>query len=398
MQIVVQKFGGSSVATIEKVQHVAKLVAETARSGKAVVVVVSAMGKTTNQLIDAARGLNLSPNPRELDMLLSSGERISISLLAMALQRLGCDAVALTGDQCAIVTDDTHTNARILEVDPHRVVRELSEGRVVVVAGFQGVSRSGEYTTLGRGGSDTTAIAVAAALQAEYCDIYSDVDGIYTADPRVVPAARRMDKLDFSSMLELSRQGARVLNADAVKLARDANISIRARSTFKPEDLGTTVSLEAGTAPGVAAAVAGRQDLVRVCYDGSESTEPHDVLEAVAECDVIGGEADMLNRRIDLLVSSKNIPDSDEFAAHLGERFDESVDISTGLGSVAVVGNSLGDSTEMWLRAHRALEARQIPALTSRSNHGSITYLVDAPVVQSALRVFHETFLETAAA
>jgi aspartate kinase len=230
MNVVVQKFGGSSVADVEKVRKVAERVAAASREGRRVCVVVSAMGKTTDELLALARRISASPARRELDMLLTAGERISMALLAMALEDLGVRAVSFTGSQAGILTDERHASARIVEVRPVRVWEELDRGRVVIVAGFQGVSPRKEVTTLGRGGSDTTAVALAASLGAD-CEIYSDVDGVYTADPRVVTSPRRLDEISYEEMQELARAGAKVLNADAVEFAREKGIAIHARAT-----------------------------------------------------------------------------------------------------------------------------------------------------------------------
>jgi aspartate kinase len=243
--IVVQKYGGSSVADVGRIQRVAARVAATRATGKRVVVVVSAMGDTTDELLALARTVSPDPHRRELDMLLTAGERISMALLGMALHARSVEAVSFTGSQSGIITDGAHTNARILEVRPVRILEELSRGRVVIVAGYQGVSREREVTTLGRGGSDTTAVALAAALSAEVCEICSDVDGVYTADPRIVPGARRLASLSHEEMQELARAGARVLNAQAVEFARDKGITIHALSTFAP-GAGTRVSAQAG--------------------------------------------------------------------------------------------------------------------------------------------------------
>ncbi len=230
MSVVVQKFGGSSVADVEKVRKVAERVAAARRDGRQVCVVVSAMGKTTDELLALAKKVSPTPARRELDMLLTAGERISMALLAMALEDLGVPAVSFTGSQAGILTDDRHASARIVEVRPVRVWEELDRGRVVIVAGFQGVSPRKEVTTLGRGGSDTTAVALAASLGAD-CEIYSDVDGVYTADPRVVASPRRLDEISYEEMQELARAGAKVLNAEAVEFAREKGIAIHARAT-----------------------------------------------------------------------------------------------------------------------------------------------------------------------
>src|SRR5438067_4957741 len=232
--IIVQKYGGSSVADVEKIRRVAERVALSRASGKQVVVVVSAMGDTTDELLGLAKRISANPHRRELDMLLTAGERISMALLGIALHERKVEAVSFTGSQSGIITDGAHSNARILEVRPVRILEELEKGRVVIVAGYQGVSREKEVTTLGRGGSDTTAVALAAALGAEVCEICSDVDGVYTADPRVVPGWMRLAELSHEEMQELALAGARVLNAQAVEFARDRGIVIHARSTFSP--------------------------------------------------------------------------------------------------------------------------------------------------------------------
>lgn len=229
--IVVQKYGGSSVADVTRIGKVAQRIVETARSGKGVVVVVSAMGDTTDELLAQAKSISSSPSRREMDMLLSCGERASMALLSMAVGELGLEAISFTGSQCGIMTNDRHSGARIIEVRPVRVQDELARGRVVIVAGFQGVSYKREITTLGRGGSDTTAVALAAALGAEYCEICSDVDGIYSADPREVKAAALLEAISHDQMIELAAHGARVLHAESVEFARQAGIALYARAT-----------------------------------------------------------------------------------------------------------------------------------------------------------------------
>ena len=270
-RIIVQKYGGSSVADAARLGQVAARVARTAAAGYRVVVVVSAMGKTTDQLLALAREVSPDPPRREVDMLISTGERISMALLAMALARLGVDAISFTGSQSGIITDDRHAGARILEVRPLRIQEALARGEVVIVAGFQGVSARREITTLGRGGSDTTAVALAAALSAEYCEICSDVDGVYSADPRVVPEARRIDGLGYEVMQELAEHGARVLHAQAVEWARRAGIVVHAVATADPPvaagGRGTIISAIAGEGDvrtGGGAAVAGSRRLLRV--------------------------------------------------------------------------------------------------------------------------------------
>jgi len=246
MNRVVQKYGGSSVADIEKIRKVAAKVKARRESGAEVVVVVSAMGDTTDELLQLARKVSHDPPRRELDMLLTCGERISMALLSMALQELQVPAISFTGSQSGIITDESHAQARIVEVRPMRIEEELSRGRVVIVAGYQGVSRAKEVTTLGRGGSDTSAVALAAALGAD-CEIYSDVDGIFSADPRVVPSARKLEELTHEEMQELAAAGAKVLNAQAVEHAREKGIVIHAKSTHTA---GTGTAIRSAVAPG----------------------------------------------------------------------------------------------------------------------------------------------------
>ncbi|MCX6502749.1 MAG: aspartate kinase [Microbacterium sp.] len=241
MALIVQKYGGSSVADAESIKRVAKRIVDTRRAGHDVVVAVSAMGDTTDELLDLAGQVAPIPAPRELDMLLSSGERISMALLAMAIHPMGFEARSFTGSQAGMITDATHGAARIVDVTPVRLREALDEGAIVIVAGFQGFNRdTRDITTLGRGGSDTTAVALAAALEADVCEIYSDVDGVFTADPRVVPRARKLDRISSEEMLELAANGAKVLYIRAVEYARRHGVLIHARSTFSSAE-GTWV-------------------------------------------------------------------------------------------------------------------------------------------------------------
>jgi aspartate kinase len=238
--LIIQKYGGSSVATTERLRHVAGRVTATRRNGVNVVVVVSAPGDMTDDLIARAHEITARPSSRELDVLMSVGEQISIALLAMAIQELGCDAVSLTGSQVRVLTDGVHRKARILDVDRRRVDAELSRGRIVVVAGFQGVTADHEITTLGRGGSDVTAVAMASALGASSCEIYTDVPGVFTADPRIVPEARQLELLSYDEMLEMASSGAVVLQTRSVEYAKFHGVQLHVRSTWS-EAPGTIV-------------------------------------------------------------------------------------------------------------------------------------------------------------
>jgi aspartate kinase len=246
MALVVQKYGGSSVADAEGIRRVAKRIVATKRAGNQVVVVVSAMGDTTDELMDLANGVSPAPPGRELDMLLTSGERISMALLAMAIATLGMEARSFTGSQAGVITDDVHGRARIIDVTPGRISSAITEGAIPIVAGFQGVSQNTkDITTLGRGGSDTTAVALAAALSADVCEIYTDVDGVFTEDPRLVRGARRIPRITYEEMLEMAACGAKVLIPRCVEYARRYNLPIHVRSSFS-EKTGTWVSGHAG--------------------------------------------------------------------------------------------------------------------------------------------------------
>ena len=241
MALVVQKYGGSSVADAERIKRVAERIVATQRAGNEVVVVVSAMGDTTDELIDLANSVSPLPRGRELDMLLTAGERISMSLVAMAIGSLGLDARSFTGSQAGVITTSTHGKARIVDVTPGRIRSALDEGAIVIVAGFQGVSQdTKDITTLGRGGSDTTAVALAAALKADVCEIYTDVDGVFTADPRIVANARKLDRVSYEEMLELAASGAKILHLRSVEYARRYNLPIHVRSSFSMNE-GTIV-------------------------------------------------------------------------------------------------------------------------------------------------------------
>lgn len=238
--LVVQKYGGSSVANPERIRRVARRVVDMHRQGHKIVVVVSAMGDTTDELIRLVKEITSDPPEREMDMLLSTGEQVSIALLAMAIKAIGEDVISLTGPQVGIKTDSIHNKARIVDIDTGRLQRELDSGKIVVVAGFQGVNKANDITTLGRGGSDTTAVALAAATKADICEIFTDVDGVYTTDPRMVPEARKLDTITYDEMLELAHLGAVVLHPRAVECAKIYNIPIHVRSSFN-HNLGTIV-------------------------------------------------------------------------------------------------------------------------------------------------------------
>ncbi len=304
MALVVQKYGGSSVADAASIKRVAKRIAATRRAGNDVVVVVSAMGDTTDELLDLAQQVTPLPPQRELDILLTAGERISMSLLAMAINNLGVRAKSFTGQQAGVITDAVHGKARIVDVVPHRIRETIERGQVAIVAGFQGVTEStNDVTTLGRGGSDTTAVALAAGLDADVCEIYTDVDGIFTADPRIVPAARKIDRITYEEMLEMAASGAKVLALRSVEYGRRYGVPIHVRSSFSAKD-GTFVSKDAYGA--VAAAT----------LDPTAPLSPVAAQELVMEAPIISGVA---HDRSEAKITVVGVPDVPGTAARIFE-------------------------------------------------------------------------------
>jgi len=311
--IVVQKYGGSSVADTDKILQVARHVAATQRAGFGVVVVVSAMCKTTENLLALARSLAAEPPRRELDMLVSTGERVTMALLSMALSSCGSDAVSFTGSQSGIITNDRHFDAQIIEVRPHRIEDELSRGRIVIVAGYQGMSYRREITTLGRGGSDTTAVALTAALGAERCEIYSDVDGIYSADPRNVADARHLPTIDYDTMQEMAESGAKVLNARAVAWARRHKVVIHARKTADFASLGAGRETRVEHAPAEHTAIVVDTKLAWVEAQPARRAQ----LLAIAEDADIPVRDAWFEQRDTLLLSLTSVPDFSKTAERL---------------------------------------------------------------------------------
>lgn len=270
MGIIVQKYGGTSVADAERIQNVARRIARGYDAGHSMVVIVSAMGDTTDHLVALANSVNKDPAGREMDMLLATGEQQTIALLAMALQAMGYDAVSFTGWQAGIITEALPGRARITGIDPQQVKETLAAGKIAIIAGFQGVTEDGQITTLGRGGSDTTAVAIAASLQADCCEIFTDVDGVYTTDPRVVPAARKIERIEFDEMLELATMGAGVLHPRCVEVGKASNTCIHVRSSFN-DNHGTVVNHFSGGEQHEAAPVSGiafERDVTKISIFG----------------------------------------------------------------------------------------------------------------------------------
>jgi aspartate kinase len=314
MPCIVQKYGGSSVADVDRLKKIAALIADARGQGTDIAVVVSAMGKTTDELVMMARRISAKPPRREMDMLLSTGERITMSLLCMALHELGLDAVSLTGSQAGIITNDRHNDAQVIEVRPFRVQDEMAKGKIVIIGGFQGVSYKRDITTLGRGGSDTTAVALAAALDAERCEIYSDVDGVYSADPSKIGDSRHLPEISYPVMQEMSMAGAKVLHAGAVQFAKEKNIAIYARSTFDPGRETVIRKLSPGAVIGVQAVVS-EKEVERFRLQGTDAgirfKQAAEYLESeqvpIKEVNVAETGSDDRQSRASFVVSTQNI-------------------------------------------------------------------------------------------
>jgi aspartate kinase len=399
MSIVVQKYGGSSVADVDRLRKVAQRVMETRRQGHDVVVVVSAMGDTTDELLSLAKKISPNPDRRELDMLLTAGERISMAVLSMAIRELGGDAISFTGSQSGIITNDRHVDARIIEVRPFRVQDELARGKIVVIAGYQGVSYRREVTTLGRGGSDTTAVAMAAALGAEYCEICSDVDGVYTADPRVVPEARRIGTLSYEETQELAESGAKVLNAQAVEFAKEQKIAIYARATASPlpgadpSADGTVVRQHPPRMPGAVVGVASEKDLLVF----SVSDDAYSFLLLLDQHSVAGKQLHVDEGQVSLVVSRENLHEEDRVLRAIADRFGASCRITDTLGAVSVIGAGINASFRNVRTGTGALEENGMPVSGISTSSFRITWTIDRDRLADAVRLLHRTFIEQAA-
>jgi aspartate kinase len=396
MAVIVQKYGGSSVADVQKLRRVAERVMHTRAQGHDVVVVVSAMGDTTDDLLSMAKKVSANPDRRELDMLLSAGERISMALLSMAIRELGGDAISFTGSQSGIITNDRHADARIIEVRPFRVQDELSRGKIVVIAGYQGVSYKKEVTTLGRGGSDTTAVAMAAGLDAEYCEICSDVDGVYSADPRVVAAARRIGTLSYEETQEMAEAGAKVLNAQAVEFAKEKGIAIYARATSgplpgpDPSSDGTVVRKSPPRLPGTVVGVASERDVIVLEGD----TRPSDLLTLLDERGVAGKQLHVFADKATVVISRENLHDEARVREALQTQLNGRARLVDGLAAVSVVGTGI-NATYSNVRAGSDTLARigVTPAGTATSSF-RITWMVPRDRTNDAVKALHARFIE----
>ncbi|MGM0556200.1 MAG: aspartate kinase [Myxococcota bacterium] len=390
MSILVQKFGGSSLSDLERLEAVADKVVGGKDAGHEMVVVVSAMGDSTDELLEMARELSGAPSRRELDMLLSVGERISMALLSIAIQERGHEAVSLTGSQCGIITTQNHSNARIMDVRPFRVQDELNQGRIVIVAGYQGSSYRREVTTLGRGGSDTTAVALAAALQAEACEIYSDVEGVFSADPRVVLSATQLMELSHDEMLEMARSGARVLNEQAVEFARRSKIALYAKKTHGAQTSGTVIRPDgfhdrAARAERGLPAVAVSHIDDGVWVTATERSD--DVMAIVGELEAVicdwtpGAECRVF---LDL----ENIHDMDDLTAEIraaGGTVDRSA-------LVSVVGQGIGQRPRWSLAGRDVLDEHGVEPVHLSINSTRLSWVVHRDDVSTAANALHDIF------
>ncbi|MEH6528521.1 MAG: aspartate kinase [Porticoccus sp.] len=401
MSLIVQKYGGTSVGTIDRIEAVAEKVAGFRHRGDDVVVVVSAMSGETNRLIGLAGEIHDEPSPREMDVLVSTGEQVTIALLSMALQKRGCDARSYTGGQVRILTDNSHSKARIQDIDAHRMQADLSAGRVVVVAGFQGADEQGNITTLGRGGSDTTAVALAAALEADECQIYTDVDGVYTTDPRMVSGARRLDQITFEEMLEMASQGSKVLQIRAVEFAGKYKVPLRVLSSFE-DGPGTLITLEDDDEmeKPVVSGIAFNRDEAKLTIRGIPDVPgiASRVLGAVGRANI---EVDVIVQNVaqdntasltftvhrNELAKAKDVLET--VAKELGATM---VEADAGIAKLALVG--------VGMRSHAGVAATMFEALANdniniqmiSTSEIKITVVIDERYLELAVRALHSAF------
>ena len=407
MALVVQKYGGTSVGTPERIRNVARRVARERKAGNDVVVVVSAMGDATDDLVALADRVTTGAkrrHPREFDMLLTAGERIAMALVAMAIRDCGCDAVSMTGSQAAIITDEAHTGARIAEVRAARVQEALEQGRVVIVAGFQGVSRTREVTTLGRGGSDTTAVALAAALDAGRCDIFTDVDGIFSADPRRIPDARLIEEIDYEAAIELATAGAQVMHPRAVEIAARYNVPVRVRHSFREEAdyRGTLITRRPRVMEELAlTGLASEGGNARVTLRGlpANMNVVATLLNRLAASAV---SVDLVHffdrpdgrRQIQITVDEGDqLDEATRVAGELVEELGgEGVETETGLSRVALIGSGMHGTPGVYARAFEVLVADGVEVLALSTSSISITFLVHTRDEDRTLQLLHRAF------
>jgi len=399
-KIIVQKYGGSSVADPERIRSVALRVVQYKRRGYSVVVVVSALGDTTDELIRLSRSITKAPSEREYDMLLSTGEQVSVALLAMAIHGLGEEAISFTGAQVGIKTDNSHTKARIVDINVRRIVKELKAGNIVIVAGFQGITPSREITTLGRGGSDTTAVALAKSLDAEVCEIYTDVDGVYTADPRIVDNARKLDRISYEEMLELASLGAQVMHARSIELAGKFKIPLHIRSSFHNKK-GTVISEEVKMMEEVlvsGVAVNKKEAKVTICDVPDKPGIAAKIFKKIAgkniNIDMIiqnvsrTGETDVsfTVQKDDL---AKTIRTANEISRAIGAK---GVTSDSGIAKVSVVGIGMRTHAGVAARMFSVLAAKKINIEMISTSEIKISCVIKKRYADKAVKALHTAF------
>ena len=404
MTCIVQKYGGSSVADVDQLRKIARMIANLKVRNHDIAVVVSAMGKTTDELVAMAREISPKPPRREMDMLLSTGERITMAMLCMALYEQGIDAVSLTGSQAGIITNDRHNDAQVIEVRPFRVQDEMAKGKVVIIGGFQGVSYKRDITTLGRGGSDTTAVALAAALGAERCEIYSDVDGVYSTDPSMVDDALHLPEVSYPVMQEMSMAGAKVLHASAVQFAKEKSIAIYARSTFSPGRETIIRRLSPGTIVGVQAVVSEKQ-VERIRLYGADVHASFkravDFLESeqlqIKEVNVAEIAVDGKQSTASFVVSTKNIYDWEQVKSALQNKLGENIEFDTDLAALSLIGEGLNRNNLTLLETIDLLADNQIHVLGITTTSFRISLLVPRDRIEKSVELCHTRWVATSA-
>lgn len=399
MSLIVQKFGGSSVRDAERVMNVARRIVDTYKAGNSVVVVVSAQGDTTDDLIEKAKEINPKATKREMDMLLSTGEQISIALLAMAIQTLGVNAVSLTGWQIGMKTDSQYSMARIKTVDSERLTKELDDGKIVIVAGFQGINKYDDITTLGRGGSDTTAVAIAAALHADLCEIYTDVDGVYTTDPRIVPEAKKLEEVSFDEMLELASLGANVLHNRSVEMAKKYNVNMCVRSSLNKNE-GTFVKEESKVEKTLVRGVARDNDVARIAICNLKD-EPGIAFKIFSHLAKNGINVDIIlqsigregYKDISFTVTEDNAQRVEEILmaekSYLG--FEE-IKTSTQFSKVSIVGSGMVNNPGVASKMFEALYDANINIHMISTSEIKVSVLVNKNNADAAVKAIHAKF------
>jgi aspartate kinase len=402
MALIVQKYGGTSVGSPERIKNVAKRVARAHAQGHQLVVVVSAMSGETNRLVALAKEVQAKPDPRELDVVISTGEQVTIGLLSMALQEIGIKARSYTGPQVRILTDNSYTKARILKIDEEPIRRDLDDGCVVVVAGFQGVDDAGNITTLGRGGSDTTGVALAAALSADECQIYTDVDGVYTTDPRIVPEARKLDTITFEEMLEMASLGSKVLQIRSVEFAGKYKVRLRVLSSFKEECEGTLITFEEDIKmeQPIISGIAFSRDEAKVTIQGVPDRPgiAYQILGPVAEANI----------DVDMIIQNVGQDGSTDFSFTVPRaEYDRTLSILEGvkthvkarevhgdraMAKVSVVGVGMRSHVGIASRMFRTLAEEGINIQMISTSEIKISVVVDEKYLELAVRVLHKAF------